>query len=110
VDSAVKKLLELKAQYKELTGVDIAGGNKRDKKSGGGGEKKSGGGGGGGKGEDKKAAGAAAGDGGAAKKDGADSGREVKKITRSVSQLLFIWTSVVLFRFCVLPALEHNIS
>jgi hypothetical protein len=34
VDSAVKKLLELKAQNKELTGVDIAGGNKREKVQG----------------------------------------------------------------------------
>ncbi|PVD25555.1 hypothetical protein C0Q70_13211 [Pomacea canaliculata] len=36
LDQALQKLLELKARYKDLTGVDLTGGAKRDKKSGGG--------------------------------------------------------------------------
>lgn len=79
IDAEVKTLLSLKAQYKELTGEDLAGGGKGKKGGGGKKQEKA-------KQEDdnkqkqsKDAAAAAA----AAKKDAADaSGRDVKKVTR----------------------------
>lgn len=75
----MQKLLELKAKYKDLTGVDLAGGSKQDKKSGGGrgaGEKGKGGG-------QQKGAGGDAEKGKKAATE-ADTGRDVKKVTRWV--------------------------
>lgn len=83
LDQALQKLLELKARYKDLTGVDLTGGAKRDKKSGGGsaadGEKGKGGA------KQKEASKKkGAGDSVDAKesKDEGASVREVKKVTR----------------------------
>ncbi|XP_059171364.1 bifunctional glutamate/proline--tRNA ligase-like [Physella acuta] len=73
VDAAVKELLSLKSQYKDLTGEDLAGGAKGGKK-GGKEEKKSDTK----KGKDKKQEGS--GDAAASQKE--DGKREIKKVTR----------------------------
>ena len=76
----MQKLLELKAKYKDLTGVDIAGGSKRDKKSGG----NDGGAGEKGKGGGKQKGGGGDADKGKKATKDADAAREVKKVTRWV--------------------------
>lgn len=73
MDAAVKELLSLKSQYKNLTGEDLAGGAKGGKK-GGKEEKKSDTK----KGKDKKQEGS--GDAAASQKE--DGKREIKKVTR----------------------------
>lgn len=73
----MQKLLELKAKYKDLTGVDLAGGSKKSGGGKGAGEKGKGGGG------QQKGAGGDAEKGKKAATE-ADTGRDVKKVTRWV--------------------------